>query len=649
MALKWLRDQFKHLKIVLWGVVAVFVLLVFVDWGAGRAGGGGGESTAILVGDAVVTEQEFLAELRQNQNRFQQLYGDQWNQIRDSIDLADQTVQMIVEREILMAEANAAGIVVSPQELQDEILSFPAFQRETGGFVGEEVYRRILRANRTTVAEFERSLRQDLTVRKLNSLMQEGIYVSDLEVEDAFRREREMADFQAVQLRYERFLPEVELGEGAAEAYFNEHAEDYRRPEERVIRYLIVETAKLRRLLEVDDDNLMAYYEERAAEFTEGEQAKASHILVRVAPTATDVEKTEAKMLADQVAKLAQGGADFAELAAIHSQDPVSKGNGGDLGWFGRGSMVPEFEEAVFGAKPGDIFGPVESQFGYHVIKVDGYKPERQQPFEEVREQIKFRYLEGRAAAEAETRAIALARRLTSSPPADDAGWQVVADEDEAVVLNESTPFRSDGVIPGTGNDPELVSEAFAAELDAIGGPRATPRGWIVWQLKEIRLEGVPPFEDVQGAVEQELKRREALAIAGRKAADLATLWRAGEATADEMAEQFDGNVVPVSDHRRGTAMGALGVAPAVDQAVFAAAEGSVVGPVELGDRGVVVARVERLTKVDRDQFELEKNSVRDRLMRERANRLLTSIINERRRDLVVTVNNELMARFSRG
>ncbi len=649
MALRWMRDQFKHLKIILYAVVAVFVLLVFVDWGSGRAGDSQSATTAVQIGDTVVSEQEFLSQLRQNQNRYQQLYGEQWAQIRDSVDLVGQTVQMIVEREAILAEANKAGIVVSPQEVQDEILSYPAFQKESGGFVGEETYRRVLRANRTTVAEFERSLRQDLTVRKLTAMMQEGVYVSDSEVEEAYRRERETADLEVVQLRYERFLPEVSLAAGAAATYFDGHQEDYRRPEQRVIRYLVVETAKLRRILEADDASLEVYYQEHAAEFTEGEQAKASHILIRLAPNASELERADAQLLADQVATMAKSGADFAALVTVHSQDPASKENGGDLGWFGRGSMVKEFEDAVFGGQPGDIIGPVTSQFGLHIIKIEGRRPAQQQPFTEVREQVKFRFLEGRAAAEAETRAIALARRISATPPADDAGWQAVADEDEAVVLNESTPFAADGMIPGTGNDPELVKEVFAADANDVGGPRATPRGWIVWQLKEIRPEGIPPFSDVAAAVEQELKRREALARAKAKGAELAARWRAG-ATSQDLAAQFDGTAVPVQAHRRGASMGAIGVAPGLDQAVFAAAVGAVVGPVELGDRGVAVARVDKLVTVDRSQLARDRPQVRDRLARERATRLLASIVSERRRDMVVTVNNELVARFaSRG
>ena len=105
MALKWLRDNLRHLKFILWGVVAVFVLLVFVDWGAGRAGGGGGGNPAVRVGKRAVSEQEFLNEMRRIEQRYSQIYGERWNEVRDQVDLAGQTANYFIDRELQLTEA----------------------------------------------------------------------------------------------------------------------------------------------------------------------------------------------------------------------------------------------------------------------------------------------------------------------------------------------------------------------------------------------------------------------------------------------------------------------------------------------------------------------------------------------------------------
>ena len=647
MALKYLRDNLRHLKFILWGVVVVFVLLVFVDWGSGRSGSRGGGTAAVRVGDRAVSEAEFISELRRMNDRFQQQFGDQWNQLRGQVDLAGQTVAYFIDRELHLAEAKDAGLVVSDEELREAILQTQLFQAEDGTFVGQDRYERIIRSYfQMGPQEFENRFEEDLLIAKLNAMVERGVFVANDEIEDDLRREREVADVGAIQIRYERFLNDVEVTDEELLAHYEAHRDDYLREEQRVIRYLVVETSRLRRTLPVTDEELRAYYDEHQADFVLGEQAQARHILFRLIPGADGSQRAEVKLRADSVLKIAQTGADFAELAAKHSDDPGSKDNGGDLGWFGRGEMVPEFEAAVFNAKPGEILGPVESQFGFHIIKVEAFKPEQQQPFEEVEDQVKFRVLEGRAAAEAEIQAAALARRVAAEGPDTDDAWQAIADEDEVVVLNVSPPFGAGQAIPGTGGGTELGSEAFAASIGDVGGPLAIPRGWIVWQLGEIQPAGVPPFEEISPAVEQEVRKRMALALAALAADQLAERWRSGE-DGETLAGEYGTTVIAARDHRRGSAIGTIGPAPAVDRAVFGGGADSVVGPISIGDRGVVVARVNGLTLVDPIELEQQFPEMRARLSAERAQQLLRSRINQRRRDTVVEVDNQLMERFA--
>jgi peptidyl-prolyl cis-trans isomerase D len=477
--------------------------------------------------------------------------------------------------------------------------------------------------------------------------MQRGVYVADADVERSIRRERELADFDVVMLPYERLLSEVTVTEDEARAHYESTADSYHRDEQRVIRYLVVETSRLRRQLPVDDSELRAYYDEHLDEFLEGEQARAAHVLIRVAPDADLEAQADAEVRASGVAKIARAGGDFAELAKKHSEDPGTLDRGGDLGWFGRGGIDPEFDKAVFAAKPGDIVGPVRSQYGFHIIKVDGFRPESQRPFEDVVEQVRFRVLEGRASVEAERAARELARRLEESPPVDDEAWQAIADENEAVVLNESPAITAGEPIAGTGEGVEFTTEVFAVEVDAIRGPRAIPRGWMVWQLKDVRPAGVAPFEDVRLQVEQNLRRDLALELASERVAELARLWREGE-EAESLADDFNGTLSEARDHRWGTPIGAIGSAGSLDEAVFAGTEGEIIGPVRIGDRGAAVARIETLRLIRPDEMATEFDPVRARLVAERAQQLLIAIINERRRDTVITADDAFRAAFNR-
>jgi peptidyl-prolyl cis-trans isomerase C len=152
--------------------------------------------------------------------------------------------------------------------------------------------------------------------------------------------------------------------------------------------------------ISVTDEEAQNVYNEQKDQFNEAEQVRASHILVQVAPDAPQEKKDEAREKIEMVLALAQEGNDFAELAKEHSEGP-SKDNGGDLGFFPRGAMVPSFEEAAFALQEGEISPVVETQFGYHIIKVTGHKDQRQVPFEEIKDQLKQSVIQQKSNTEA--------------------------------------------------------------------------------------------------------------------------------------------------------------------------------------------------------------------------------------------------------
>ena len=243
--------------------------------------------------------------------------------------------------------------------------------------------------------------------------------------------------------------------------------------------------------------------------------------------------------------------------------------------------------------------------------------------------------------------AVFLMIRLEAEPPSDDDRGQLIADEDEAMVLNESPPVAEGAPIAGTGEGPDFTTEVFAVDAGSIHGPRAIPRGWMVWQLKEVRAEGIAPFEDVRLQVEQDLRHDLALDVAEERAAELAQLWRSG-GDAASLAEDFNGTHSEARDHRWGAPVGTIGSTAALDEAIFSGAVGSIIGPVRVGDRGAAVARVETLRLIGPAELASERDPVRARLLAERAQQLLIAIVNERRRDTVVTADDAFRAAFNR-
>ena len=178
-------------------------------------------------------------------------------------------------------------------------------------------------------------------------------------------------------------------------------------------------------------------------------------------------------------------------------------------------------------------------------------------------------------------------------------------------------------------------------------GPVAVPRGWIVWQLAEVRAAGIPPLEDVRTQVEQKLRRERAVELATDQGRQLAERWRGGE-DGSTLAAEYGSSVTEARQHRRGQVVGTLGVMPGLDGAVFTASEDEVLGPILAGVAGgVVVAKVNTLNLVDPVELANSRDDLRARLMTESGAQLMRSIVNERRRDTVVTVDEEFLQRFA--
>ncbi len=640
--LKLMRDNLKNLKWILWFVVFIFVLLIFVDWGAGRGQGRGMAGLAAKVGGVAITEAEFLRELRSTEERYRQQYGEQWEQLRQQVDLAAMTLQNMIDREILLRHAARMGFRVEDEELLQRIVSFPGLQREDGSFVGEELYARILRANQTTPELFEEALRRDMLLEKLEQALAGGIVIPDAEVEREYRRRNEKASFEVLFVGSNMAMNRVTATEAEARAYYDSHQEEFTHGEQRRLLYLLVDNLKLRRALTVPESQIVEYYTTHQNEFQTSEEVRARHILIRPA-TQDDQGWRDAQTRLREVAQRAVApGADFAALARQYSEDEGSKASGGDLGWFGRGRMVKEFEDAVFALQVGEVSGPVKSQFGYHLIKLEERRPAGVQPLEEVRDRVRDRVAEGLADAEGSRRAAALREKIEAAKLTTDEQWRSLVDD---VVTSNVTPYFAAGeAIPGIGRDPELLAEVAAAKEGAVGGPRRTPRGWIVYRVAQIRKAGTTPFEEAKQEAEEGAKRQKAVALLRQELeARRANLRSAPFST---VAPLVGGTANTVTDHTRGGAIPGVGVAQALEDAVFATSVGAVTPVVAVGDRGVAVAKVTAKTLFDPQEFARDKETVRKSLVQGELDRLLAALLAEAKREDPPTVNQELLNRF---
>ncbi len=633
--LKVLRENVKYLSWILWVIIGLFVLFVFVDFGTGVRSRGQ-VSWAAKVGHETISEAEFQQSYQSLDRRLQQMYGEQYTpEVAKQMQVPLQALNQAVNDRILLREARRAGLTVSDGEVSDEVLSMPAFLDSQGSFVGQQRYSQILAQNRYTVGSFEETVRNDLLKRKLYEALSAGLYVGDAELERTYREQVERAKVRYIEVPRTQFadlvVPPAEVA-----SWFNQHRADFRLPEQRQAAYLLVEPAQLVNQVKLSDADLEAYYRAHQDEFKQEEQVRASHILLQINDKRTDAE---ARRQLEEIKQRIEKGEDFGAVARQVSEDPGSKANGGDLGFFGRGHMVKEFEQAAFSAPVGQLVGPVKSPFGYHLLKVTGRRAGGVQPFAEVRAQLQSRLGFDKARELAESKAKELAARLAKDRPANAAALAALARDNPGVTSGDTGRFSQQAPVAGLGLAQQLNTAVFAAKKGDVTGAVEVPRGWAIAWVEDIFPAHLAELSEVEPKVRQQLtnQRQQEKVIAllnSKKGLPL-------DAVAAELK-------VPVKESPELSANGqipGLGSVPQLVKQAMDLQPGQMGGPVP-DSRGAVLFQVVSRTSWDPAKFAAAKDQTRQSLQQQKLQSLMSALLERRKRDLGVDYNRQLLARY---
>jgi peptidyl-prolyl cis-trans isomerase D len=634
--LKVFRDNLKYLSWILWVVIGLFVLFVFVDFGSGVRQGNTGTNAAATVGGQKVSMQEFERAYRALESQYRQSFGEQFTpELAKQMRLPLQALDQLINDKILLEEAARMGLRVSDAEVQRTILDIPAFKDEKGQFIGQESYAGLLQSNGYTVGEFERQVREDLLREKLRNALLASAYVSDAEVQESYRAQVERAKIRYLLLPGSRFAAETQVTPQEIQSYFQAHQEEFRLPEQREAAYLLVESEKLASQLKIDDAELRGYYDEHKAEFTQEEQVRARHILVMVNDDQSDAVAQGKIARAKQ---RLQAGEDFAKVAGEVSEDTVSKAQGGDLGYFARGSMVQEFSDAAFGAQTGQLVGPIKSSYGYHLLEVTDRRPGGSQTFEQVREQIRSRLAAERVQTMAQDKANQLASQLADDVPADAKELQAVAQKNPGVTFAESGRFGRQEPVSGLGFAPAFTNAAFELEKGKVSAPVQVPRGWAIIYLTAIHEPRVPELKDVDARVRMAVTSDKQKKVAMERLAAA----RTGGKTLDQIAAELGVQVQETAEFGSQGAIPGIGLNPQLAKAALSLRQGQTGGPIPTS-QGAVVFEVMERKAFDPAQFATVKEQTRSTLQQEKAGRLLAALVEQRRKELGVEYDGQLL------
>ena len=618
-------------------VVLTFVLLYipdFVQTTPTGTGAGAREVVAEINGRSVTAGDFQQRYLSQVQAYRQQFGGSMNDQLLRQLGVDQQILSQMIDEQVGLIEAEQNGITVSDDELAQQIFSIPALQ-ENGRFIGEQRYEQLLLSQNPplTKSQFEDSLRRSMVLDKLRAALTDWMAVSDGDVQREYKQRNEKAKLQVVALTEAKFRSGVTVTDADIASHFEAHKAEYRIGEQRKIKYVLLDRDQARLKITVPPSDIQRYYNDNIQQYQTPEQVKASHILLK---TEGKDEATVRKQ-AEEVLKEVKSGGDFAALAKKYSEDEGSKANGGDLDYFGRGRMVPEFENVAFTLPPGQVSDLVKSQFGFHIIKVIDKRAGATRPLGEVQAQIQDQL----TLQLADQRITDQAAQFTSRIK-DMADLEPIARELQ-VMVQESGYFQRGDPVPGLGAAPQVAATAFTLQGTAASAPLGTARGPVFIAVSERKDPYVPMLEEVKERVREDLikskateasrERANAIAAALKSAKDFAAAAKA------QGLEAKDTELVP-----RGAAIPDVGVSPEVDRVAFTLPAGSVSDPIQTTD-GTVIVRVVERDDVTPDELRQGQEAFRAELLNERRSRFFAAYMGKAREKMKVEIKTDVVRR----
>jgi peptidyl-prolyl cis-trans isomerase D len=618
-------------------VVLTFVFFYVPDFLSPTTGTG-------VTGDAVATVQgrpitagDFTRAYNAQMAQFRNAYGGNMSTaMLRQLGLDRQVLQQMIDQQAVIAEATRLGISASDAEVRERIMSIPAFQ-ENGQFIGEQRYRQLLRLQRPPISasQFEDEIRNSVILDKMRATLTEWITVSDAEADAEYRRRNEKVTMELVSFPTVSFLDQVQVSEADVAAFFEQSKETYRIGERRKVRYLLLDAQAIRNNITVPEQDIQRAYRQNIDQYSQPEQVRASHILLSTEGKDEQVVRAKAEGLLAQI----KAGGDFAELARANSADPASASKGGDLDFFGKGRMVPEFEAVAFSLPVGQMSDLVRTQYGFHIIKVTDKKAAEVQPLDAVRPQITEQLKFERAQTRVQDLATAIAAELKTPADLDKAAAS------RGLKVQESALFARNEPIPGLGASLEVSEQAFTLEAGKVSGPLRTGTGVAFLTVTGSEAARVPALAEVKERVTTDLKRKKAQELArGKALATAATLRSAPDFAASAKAAGL--TVRTAENLARGAAIPEVGPSPAVDQVAFSLPVGSVSDPITTPN-GAVVLRVVSRADVSADDVAKNREAIRRELTSQKQAQFFASYMTKAKQGMGISIDQAVLQRLT--
>ncbi len=581
----YVRKHTKIMMIVLFLVIIPSFVLVGID---GYTRFREQDQTVARIGRAEITRGEWETAHREEVERVRQLMPSLDAKLLDSDAARYATLERLVRERVLVQAAQDARLGASDARLARELQAIPAIAelRRPDGTLDIERYRQLLGRQGLSPEMFEARMRSDLAARQVQAGVAQTAFITPAAADLALGAYFERREVQVARFATADYAARIKLEDADLEAYYQANQPLFQASEQASIEYIVLDIDAVRKTIRLNEQDVRSYYEQNAARLSGPEERRASHILISAAKDAPASERQKARERAQELlAEARKAPESFAQLARKHSQDPGSAPNGGDLDYFGRGAMVKPFEDAAFALKKGEISDVVESDFGFHIIRLTDIKAPKTKSFAELRASLE----EDLRNQQARARYAEAAEIFTNGVYEQSDSLKPVADKLKLEIQTASGVVRQPGAgAKGVLASPKLLEAVFAP--DSVNSKRNTEAVEIApSQLAAARITAYTPartlpLSEVRQAVRERVLQARAAELARQEGQQKLAAWKANPAGASVGAAQVLGR-----DQ-------AQNLPPAVVDAVLRADASQLpawVG-VDLGLQGYVVARVNK-------------------------------------------------------
>ncbi|MFM8232835.1 MAG: SurA N-terminal domain-containing protein [Candidatus Methylopumilus sp.] len=420
----------------------------------------------------------------------------------DSFEFKESVIDGLITKQLLNNDIKKSQFRITDQQLSQYIIGMPEFQKD--GKFSQEVYDKVLQNNQLTPKKFEESIRNDLLIQQVRDGLQKLIFIPPNNLAETLKATSQQREISIAEFKTKEYMTKANIAEKDIQAFYDQNKSKFLAPEQVKAEFVVFSLANILPTINVTEDEIKSFYQANADKYQNQQQREASHILIAASKNTPPAEKAKAKAKAEDILnQIRKNPKQFEELATKYSQDPESAKKGGDLGSFGRGMMVKPFDDAVFSMKVNEISNIVESDFGYHIIKLTKIIGEGS-GFDAIRPQIKAELIYQKGQEKFAALAEEFSNKVyeqSSSLDAVSKRFNLPIQKTDWISRNDTDKFFKNEALMNALYSKESIKDHRNTEAIEV-----TPNNLISARVVDYKAQSTKPFADVKKNIEDYLK-----------------------------------------------------------------------------------------------------------------------------------------------